>query len=261
MRHAGGGAVEAARSRRRRPPGGSSSKRSDEQIERAVAHAEPMVLRGLLYQLTGDEEVAATGIAIDPTGFQTAHDGRPRRGRGAAAPQGGRVPRSAYRDAGAEPLGIGPEERLPASLSLTLGEEIDDEEFGFCLEELALDPWARGPGVAATPPPPERLAGLLGDRHRGGAGRPNVALQLKRAGIPFTRHREERRRRRHVVREPLPGRAGRHPEPLLHAHLRRRLPVSRARSATGPRTSATSTGSRTPSSFATTSSSTPRCAR
>ncbi len=45
---------------------------SAEEIERAVEHAEPMVLRGLLYQLTGDEEVAATAIAIDPTGFQTA---------------------------------------------------------------------------------------------------------------------------------------------------------------------------------------------
>ena len=33
---------------------------SREEIEHAVAQAEPMVLRGLLYQLTGDEEVAAT---------------------------------------------------------------------------------------------------------------------------------------------------------------------------------------------------------
>ena len=44
---------------------------SDEQIERAVAHAEPMVLRGLLFQLTGDEEAAATRVAVDPAGFQT----------------------------------------------------------------------------------------------------------------------------------------------------------------------------------------------
>ena len=51
------------------------------------------------------------------------------------------------------------------SLSLTLGEEIDDEEFKFCLEELALDPWVRSldwqraPAAAAAP-------GLLGDDHR-----------------------------------------------------------------------------------------------
>ena len=33
---------------------------SDAVIEDAIAHADPMVLRGLLYQLTGDPEVAAT---------------------------------------------------------------------------------------------------------------------------------------------------------------------------------------------------------
>ena len=31
---------------------------SDAVIEDAIAHADPMVLRGLLYQLTGDDEVA-----------------------------------------------------------------------------------------------------------------------------------------------------------------------------------------------------------
>ena len=45
---------------------------SDDQIEDAVAYADPMVLRGLLYQLTGDEEVAATRSTVDPTGLQTA---------------------------------------------------------------------------------------------------------------------------------------------------------------------------------------------
>jgi hypothetical protein len=34
----------------------------DAVIEDAIAHADPMVLRGLLYQLTGDPEVAATGV-------------------------------------------------------------------------------------------------------------------------------------------------------------------------------------------------------
>ena len=33
---------------------------TDEQIEDAVSYADPMALRGLLYQLTGDEGVAAT---------------------------------------------------------------------------------------------------------------------------------------------------------------------------------------------------------
>ena len=35
---------------------------SDEVIEDAVLHADPSVLRGLLYQLTGDEEVARAHV-------------------------------------------------------------------------------------------------------------------------------------------------------------------------------------------------------
>jgi 4-hydroxyacetophenone monooxygenase len=115
---------------------------SDEQIERAVAHAEPMVLRGLLYQLTGDEEVAATRITVDPTGFQTAM-------KVAEEADVAMLRRKAvellhaHRDAGAGPLDIGSEERLRRSLPLTLGEEVDEAEFEFCREELALDPWVR----------------------------------------------------------------------------------------------------------------------
>ena len=32
---------------------------TDEEIDDAIQHADPMVLRGLLYQLTGDESIAA----------------------------------------------------------------------------------------------------------------------------------------------------------------------------------------------------------
>ena len=41
----------------------------DAVIEDAIAHADPMVLRGLLYQLTGDPEVAATGVKSMQAGF------------------------------------------------------------------------------------------------------------------------------------------------------------------------------------------------
>ena len=37
---------------------------SDATIEDAVAHADPMALRGLLYQLTGDESIAATEVVL-----------------------------------------------------------------------------------------------------------------------------------------------------------------------------------------------------
>jgi 4-hydroxyacetophenone monooxygenase len=154
------------------------------EIEAAVAQAEPMVLRGLLYQLTGDEEVAATRIEVDPTGFQTAM-------KVASDEDVAMLRRKAvdfleeYRAAGAGALGIGPAERLPASLSLTLGEPIDDEEFAFCLEELALDPWVRSLEWR-EPPPQDRLAGFSVTVVGAGLGGLNVALMLKRAGIPYT---------------------------------------------------------------------------
>ena len=124
-----------------------------------------MVLRGLLYQLTGDEEVASIGITVDPTGFQTAMKVE-REEDVALLRRKATEFLQAYRASGAEPLDIGPEERLPLSLSLTLGEEIDEEEFTFCLEELALDPWVRSLDWQ-EPPPPAAAPGLLGDDRRG----------------------------------------------------------------------------------------------
>jgi 4-hydroxyacetophenone monooxygenase len=157
---------------------------SREEIERALEHAEPMVLRGLLYQLTGDEEVAATGITVDPTGFQTAM--KVEREEDVALLRRKAIEfLDAYRASGAEPLDIGPEERLPLSLSLTLGEEIDDEEFKFCLEELALDPWVRSLDWK-EPPPPQRLQDFSVTIVGAALGGLNVGLMLKRAGIAYT---------------------------------------------------------------------------
>jgi 4-hydroxyacetophenone monooxygenase len=153
------------------------------EIERAIDQAEPMVLRGLLYQLPGDPEVAATRICVDPTGFQTAMMVE-REEDVALLRQKAVAFLERYRAAGAGPLEIGPAERLPKSLSLTLGEELAGEEFRFCLEELALDPWVRELHWQA-PPPPERLAGFSVTIIGAGLGGLNVALMLKRAGIAY----------------------------------------------------------------------------
>jgi 4-hydroxyacetophenone monooxygenase len=156
---------------------------SDEVIEDAVTHADPMVLRGLLYQLTGDEEVArarvnpvgaaARGIADAP------EDDAPLLRRKAAEFL------KAYRDAGAAEISIGPEERLPTSLRLASDFELADEDMGLYVEELSLDPWARGLQWQA-PPPPDRLEAFNVIVIGGGLGGLNAAIQLKRAGIPFT---------------------------------------------------------------------------
>ena len=65
---------------------------SDAAIEDAVAFADPMILRGLLYQLTGDAAVAATQIAPSlgriPGGAGSGDRGR----YGALAAQGGGFP-------------------------------------------------------------------------------------------------------------------------------------------------------------------------
>jgi 4-hydroxyacetophenone monooxygenase len=157
---------------------------SDELIERAVAHADPMVLRGLLYQLTGDEEVAATRITVDPRGFQTFMMVADEADVASLRRKAVDLLR-AHRDAGGGPMDIGPEERLRRSVPLTLGEELDDAEFEYCREELALDPWARTLSWS-EPPPAERLEGFSVTVIGAGFGGLNVALMLKRAGIPYT---------------------------------------------------------------------------
>src|SRR5262249_29466546 len=92
---------------------------SDEQIEAALAHARPMVLRGLLHQLTGDPEVAATRVAVDPAGFQTfmmvADEADVAMLRRKAVELLQRL-----RDSAAGPVDIGPDERLRISVPLTL---------------------------------------------------------------------------------------------------------------------------------------------
>ena len=85
---------------------------TDEQIEDAIAFADPMMLRGLLYQLTGDADVAAIEVKPVLRGYYElaapvhAEDVASLRRKAADFLK-------SYRDAGAGPIDIGPADRLP----------------------------------------------------------------------------------------------------------------------------------------------------
>ena len=156
---------------------------SDATIEDAMQYASPMVLRGLLYQLTGDESVidmkpgAAAKFVV---------------GSELADPEDEKLIRKkaadflkAYRDSGAGDIDIGPVERLRTSLSLTAGQPIPEKDFDIWQEETALDRWARGVKWSGGKTPDAAKNFRVAVIGTGISGL-NTAVQLKRAGIPFT---------------------------------------------------------------------------
>jgi 4-hydroxyacetophenone monooxygenase len=156
---------------------------TDEIIDDAVRHADPMVLRGLLYQLTGDESIAATEVAavvirnVDLNVVKKQSDVALIQSKAAAFLK-------SYRDQGAGEISYGPPERLQRSLSLAAGTDIPASEFDLWLEQLALDPWVRRLVWPQTPSEQDlrnfRVA-VIG----AGMGGLNAAVQLKHAGIPY----------------------------------------------------------------------------
>jgi 4-hydroxyacetophenone monooxygenase len=156
---------------------------SDEIIEDAVKYADPMVLRGLLYQLTGDESLADIRVGPGMAGFVEV--------RGLADPAD--IPRlqakaasflKSYRDSGAADIALGPPERLRKSFSLAAGEEVPEAEFDMWFEQSALDPWARSFKWEQRPPT-DRLQKFRVAVIGAGMGGLSAGAQLARAGIPY----------------------------------------------------------------------------
>ncbi len=156
----------------------------DATIDDAIAHADPMVLRGLLYQLTGDAEVAATSVKMVMAGYfdvptpATEADVSLLRRKGADFLK-------AYRDSGAGDIAVGPQDRLATSLGLMLGRTMEGDDLRHHVEELALDPSVRSLHWKAQPDP-ERLKDFTVTIIGAGMGGLNAALQLRKAGFPFT---------------------------------------------------------------------------
>ncbi|RYD43484.1 MAG: NAD(P)/FAD-dependent oxidoreductase, partial [Verrucomicrobiaceae bacterium] len=159
-------------------------KASDAEIEDAVTYADAMALRGLLYQLTGDEELkdvtlkTVLGGYLERKVLGTEEDVAMVRRKAVDFLK-------AYRDAGAGPIDIGPRDRLPISLGLMRGETIPEESLGLYIEETALDPWVRSLKWRETPDP-EKLENFHVVIVGAGMGGLVSALHLKRAGIPYT---------------------------------------------------------------------------
>jgi 4-hydroxyacetophenone monooxygenase len=155
---------------------------SDREVEDAVGYADPMALRGLLYQLTGDESLAATRVTpqvgIDAAAVADRADVAFLREKAAEFLH-------AYREAGAGSIDIGPAERLPRSLALAAGvEQVPEADLEIWLEELALDPFGRGLEWRQAPSP-ENLRDFSVVVIGAGMGGLNAAVQLKHAGIDF----------------------------------------------------------------------------
>ena len=157
---------------------------TDEMIEDAVGYADPMVLRGLLYQLTGDPDMKSMELKKVQVG--RAESVVPASDEVIAMLRRKTVDfLKDYRDSGAGAIGYGPDERVPESLDLIVGQRIKDEARELMLEEAALDPWARSLQWSAQPDP-KSLENFSVTIIGAGMGGLNAAIQLKRAGIAYS---------------------------------------------------------------------------
>lgn len=156
---------------------------TDEMIADAVSYADPMVLRGLLFQLTADPELKA--MPLKKVRFGRVESVAPATDEDTAMLRRKAVEfLKKYRDSGAGPIDYGTPERVNESLDLIVGEYIRDEARDLMREEAAIDPWARSHNWQAAPNP-KALEDFNVVVIGAGMGGLNSALQLKRAGIKF----------------------------------------------------------------------------
>jgi 4-hydroxyacetophenone monooxygenase len=158
-------------------------KATDKEIREALEHADPILLRGLLYQLTGDEAVAAIPHAFVIEDFRGKFAGIVDPEHVAFLRQKAFEFLKSYQKAGAGELPFAPE-RLKRSMELTLGSKIPDSEYEMWVEQMAIDPMARSFDWRSEPSEEQKkdfLVAVIG----AGMGGLNAAMQLKRSGIPF----------------------------------------------------------------------------
>ncbi|MEW5810444.1 MAG: NAD(P)/FAD-dependent oxidoreductase [Actinomycetota bacterium] len=158
---------------------------TDEQLEDIVAFADPLVLRGLIYQLTGDEDLK-NQVKTVRAQVMFAEAAIPASEEDIALIRRKAVEfLKSYRDSGGGHLDIGPLDRLEDSIRLATGSDPDPDHMAMLVEELGLDPWVRAHQWSQKPDP-EKLENFSVTVIGAGYGGLNAAVMLKRAGIPYT---------------------------------------------------------------------------
>ena len=157
---------------------------TDQTIDDAVLYADPLVLRGLVYQLTADPDLLPVKVRTENLGIaarvtvRNEADAVMIRAKAAAYLK-------ACRDAGPGHLPLGPAARLSRSLSLTAGREIPPPELDMWVEQLAVDRFVRGVTWDKMPRR-EHLDAFLVVVIGAGMGGMNAGAQLANTGINFT---------------------------------------------------------------------------
>lgn len=155
---------------------------SDQTIEDAIAYADPMLLRGLLYQLAGDD--ALVDIPVESVSLGNFVATRiADEGDVAAIREKAVQFLKSVRESGKTVL-LGERERLYRALGLAVADTVPESERDMWLEQTALDPWARGLDWKGEPDAGRRNDFRVAVIGTGLSGL-NAAVHLKRAGIPF----------------------------------------------------------------------------
>lgn len=156
---------------------------SDETIENAVRRADPMVLRGVLYMLTGDEEVLDMDL-VDSTDADMSVHGLSNSSDITLLQSKAANYLKARRDSAADMPERGSPSHVLRSLSLTAGYDIPESDRDIWIELAAFEPFARGikwKGAPTSTSLEDFLVVVIGS----GISGLNAAVQLKRAGIQF----------------------------------------------------------------------------
>jgi 4-hydroxyacetophenone monooxygenase len=156
---------------------------SDEKLRAMLEHADPMVLRAVVYHATGDEAVVnikttrVPGLFMDAAWVEDPESLSTLREKGFALLK-------AYRDGNREPPMTHDCARTLKAMSLAVDEPVPPGEYEYWFEELGIDPSLRQHRWIREPEPSELRSFkvlVIG----AGLGGLNAGIQLQKAGFDF----------------------------------------------------------------------------